>query len=1528
MADKQKDVNLVIKAQDQSKATLQGVADSVEAIAKALNKQVQAAKDGIVKSGELKDTLTQLQRAQAELTRQQGLIQFYQQLGERLDAAKQKAAAAGDAFAAGASKLDLVGPPTARQAAALDKLATAQTRANTAVDQALARLKAQAGRLEAAGISVTDLNGAMQRIVATAEQTGKAISTTDNAVINYNRNLRETREAAEQAAAAERQLAEATAAAQAAANESAAFRGQLDAADRKRQEIEYSAVWHQLLNEREAAEKRAAAETVEAEKEAAAAYEKAWAQAHEEDTFRTQLVVAERKRVENDYTSWWREELDKREAAKKEALEQRKAAEKAAAEAQKAALDAATAAQKRHDEAIKALNQTLGKHNEGERESLSWYQRVRGEVIALTTSYVGFMGVLGLAKGAIDAFVQKQAAENRLAIVVGNDPAAIGKEWSYVHDQATRLGIGIKELADSYSSFAIAAKNGNLTLDQTKFAFERITEVMRVNHASSEAIAGSFVQLEQMLSKNKVQMDDLRQASTWIPGLEGMMARGLGMANVEQLFEQMKKGAVDAKSAVLALAEEMRREYAERLPDALKSLQAEQGRFSTAYNDFQRMIAAGTDGKPGFAAAYTELLQKLTMFFRSDDGKKFAQDLSDAFSSVVKSLGGLDGLASSISKIIGALAGMLELINKISLNGRLLGDAFELALGVKIFNSMKNMIVGLETVVRRSEDARLKALELAQAQEQAALAGNAMATAEHAVAAGATAATTAVGFLGRALGFVVRIFNVIGWVLLALDIAKMIYDKVPGVQKAVAYMGEGISSGFKIAILEIEMFWDRFVAKIGSGMRSLVRGISRIGLMQPETPAETQQKGLKELDDQAAAEKQYQDDPAKVAEIQRLRDAWSKRNAEIAAGKKDDPANPELTAGQQDALDYVVKKQRELNGILDERQKLLDAIREKQKAQLITQKQAEEQTTKTFASFGPRLKQFQKEAVGGAQIFGTNMPLDKWQELASRMSAAAGVYEPNLSQNNDKLLKQQETLAESLARQWANLNASLEKNDKDTNKTYAELLAERVDATHAAYAKIEQDIAKFQKIGGGTVTLSDGTSISTSRMKEQLADMQKQAELQATQQLQTQQLAKDEQAVTDAIKERTDRVKTVVDQVADGSINAAEGFKRIKEISEELTPKIRALAQQAKDFANSIKGSGGVSDEKLGAFIAKQDLTLQQNSDKPGTNTEAGKAGLQAYAAEQKQLNDIIAERNELVQTYDSLVKLGSISQGEADDKIKQAFTETRPQIDLMVAQLQAQLEAMHKAGDITDITYEKLNAQLGLVKVQASDVRSSLEKTFDSGFASGLTKAFDSLGETISGLIDNTKSWGDAWHDLGNITRVFFADLLKQIANALIQQEALLIASRVSGFFGLGASAAGASAASSTAASSAELIEAHSGAIIGHSGGASRRGSASWFANAPRYHDGAIVGLRADEQAAILQKGEEVLTRDDPRNALNGGRTAGGSQPAQAPNQRIVNVLHPDLFHDYMNSSAGEEVHLNVIRRNGSAIKQILSEA
>jgi hypothetical protein len=113
----------------------------------------------------------------------------------------------------------------------------------------------------------------------------------------------------------------------------------------------------------------------------------------------------------------------------------------------------------------------------------------------------------------------------------------------------------------------------------------------------------------------------------------------------------------------------------------------------------------------------------------------------------------------------------------------------------------------------------------------------------------------------------------------------------------------------------------------------------------------------------------------------------------------------------------------------------------------------------------------------------------------------------------------------------------------------------------------------------------------------------------------------------------------------------------------------------------------------------------------------------------------------------------------------------------------------------------------------------------------------------------------------------------------------------------------------------------AHEGGVVGNDNFPTRRVPAHWFASAPRYHTGTVVGLAPNERAAILQTGEEVLTADNPRHAKNW--VGGGAAPDI--NIRNVLVADPNLVPSHMGSAKGERVIMNVLTKNAATVRQLV---
>lgn len=109
-----------------------------------------------------------------------------------------------------------------------------------------------------------------------------------------------------------------------------------------------------------------------------------------------------------------------------------------------------------------------------------------------------------------------------------------------------------------------------------------------------------------------------------------------------------------------------------------------------------------------------------------------------------------------------------------------------------------------------------------------------------------------------------------------------------------------------------------------------------------------------------------------------------------------------------------------------------------------------------------------------------------------------------------------------------------------------------------------------------------------------------------------------------------------------------------------------------------------------------------------------------------------------------------------------------------------------------------------------------------------------------------------------------------------------------------------------------------HSGGVVG-SAAPGRMVNPAVFSGAMRYHTGGVAGLKPNEVPVIAERGEEILTEDDPRHRNNGG---GGSQP----NIKVVNVLDPaEVLEKALGTEVGEKAFINFMARRSRQINGVL---
>ena len=173
---------------------------------------------------------------------------------------------------------------------------------------------------------------------------------------------------------------------------------------------------------------------------------------------------------------------------------------------------------------------------------------------------------------------------------------------------ADRAGADILVLTRRYTNFLAAAKTTNLTLSQTESVFENVVVAGSVLGRSTDDINGALRALEQILSKGKVQAEELRgQLGERLPGAFQILEKALGLASGE-LNELLEVGGVLSVEALPALAQGLEDTFNLDTIDRVETLASAQARLTNEITLFIRQLEEGGGPLGTFSQAVLDFL--------------------------------------------------------------------------------------------------------------------------------------------------------------------------------------------------------------------------------------------------------------------------------------------------------------------------------------------------------------------------------------------------------------------------------------------------------------------------------------------------------------------------------------------------------------------------------------------------------------------------------------------------------------------------------------------------------------------------------------------------------------------------------------------------------------------------------------------------------------------------------------------------------------------------------------------------------
>ena len=226
------------------------------------------------------------------------------------------------------------------------------------------------------------------------------------------------------------------------------------------------------------------------------------------------------------------------------------------------------------------------------------YSSAFGKAQLALRNFAGVFGVLSAASIARDIFtlVKEVDSLEKSLLKVTETQELFNRAQSFTKNLAQEAGVEINGLRKSYVKFLASAKTTNLTLAETEDIFRQTAKAGAVLGLSNDDINGSFRALEQILSKGKVQAEEIRgQLGERLPGAFQILAKSMGLTT-QQLSKQLELGNVISEEVLPNFARELEKTFGLDKVSKVDTLIAAQNRLQ---NSFTEYISASEDAVGG-----------------------------------------------------------------------------------------------------------------------------------------------------------------------------------------------------------------------------------------------------------------------------------------------------------------------------------------------------------------------------------------------------------------------------------------------------------------------------------------------------------------------------------------------------------------------------------------------------------------------------------------------------------------------------------------------------------------------------------------------------------------------------------------------------------------------------------------------------------------------------------------------------------------------------------------------------------------
>jgi len=252
----------------------------------------------------------------------------------------------------------------------------------------------------------------------------------------------------------------------------------------------------------------------------------------------------------------------------------------------------------------------------------------RGLNNGLSALGLGTITLAALFQG-LNKIISDAAAYTRLEAAIratSDTQEEFTDSMNFLRVTADTYGQDLDVLANAYKGLNAAAKGTSLEGQGTKRIFEGIVIAGSALQLTNEQVEGSLMAVQQMMSKGKVQAEELRgQLGERLPGAFGLFAKAAGVSTAE-LDKQLKLGKVYATDVLPKFAQILKDTYSKQAIENAEQLANQTNRLGNAWTYFTKAF----DDQSSLGRAYgnfkgflADSLSEITFFLRKPDVQNF-----------------------------------------------------------------------------------------------------------------------------------------------------------------------------------------------------------------------------------------------------------------------------------------------------------------------------------------------------------------------------------------------------------------------------------------------------------------------------------------------------------------------------------------------------------------------------------------------------------------------------------------------------------------------------------------------------------------------------------------------------------------------------------------------------------------------------------------------------------------------------------------------------------------------------------------